>query len=169
MDFQVAIIGAGVVGLAIGRELAASGMEVMLIEKNERYGMEMSSRNSEVIHAGIYYPPDSLKSKLCILGKHLLYQYLENRSLPHSKCGKIIVASDKEDMDRLSSIAHNALKAGVDDLKLIDQKELNMLEPNISGVAGIFSPSSGIIDVHAFMDSLVGELRQENGEIAVNS
>ena len=169
MDFQVAIIGAGVVGLAVARDLSLAGMEVIVIEKNAHYGQEMSSRNSEVIHAGIYYPPDSKKSKLCNLGKQKLYKYLEEKTIPHNKCGKIIVATDDLEKKQLKKIKQNANNAGVNDLTWLDKSDLKDLEPNISGIAGLLSPSSGIIDAHSYMDSLVADLRAAGGEIVLNS
>lgn len=169
MDFDIAIIGGGAVGLAIGRELALRGREVYILETNDHYGLEASSRNSEVIHAGIYYPPGSLKSQLCIRGNKLLYEYLEDKKLPHRRCGKFIVAGDATEMDDLKKIKENATAAGVTDMLWVDEKEIKKKEPNIKAVGGLFSPSSGILDVHAYMDSLAGDFRQNGGEIVVNS
>lgn len=169
MDFDIAIIGGGVVGLAIGRELALQGREVYVLEKNDHYGLEASSRNSEVIHAGIYYPPGSLKSLLSTRGNKLLYDYLEHKKLPHRRCGKFIVAGDVTEMDDLKRIKKNATAAGVTDMLWVDEKEIKKSEPNIKAVGGLFSPSSGILDVHSYMDSLAGDFRQNGGEIVVNS
>jgi len=169
MDYEIVIIGAGVIGLAIGRELAGRGHEVVIIEEKERYGTVMSSRNSEVIHAGIYYPQGSLKSDLCIRGKIQLYSYLEKQKLPHLKCGKIIVATTNKEIEELREIEEKAGQLKNVPLQWLSAKELKRKEPNVEGLAGLFSPSTGIIDVHSYMDALVGDLRQAGGEIVTQT
>jgi L-2-hydroxyglutarate oxidase LhgO len=167
MDFEIAVIGGGVVGLAIAGTLSRSGREVVIIEKEDNYGRIMSSRNSEVIHAGIYYPVESLKSRLCISGREMLYSYLEEKNLPHSRCGKLIVAADNAEKEYLRGLLEKAGKVnGKIPLELINEAELKRKEPNVRGVAALWSPQSGILDVHSYMDALAGEFRGAGGEFA---
>jgi L-2-hydroxyglutarate oxidase LhgO len=163
------VIGAGVVGLAVARELANAGREVIVVEQNAAIGMVTSSRNSEVIHAGLYYPTGSLKALLCVTGKSLLYDYCERRQVPFRRIGKLIVATDVAQLDRLSTIAEQAHRNGVDDLAPIDEAELKRREPQIRGVAALWSPSTGIIDSHALMIALEGDLEARDGIVATQS
>jgi L-2-hydroxyglutarate oxidase LhgO len=151
--FNITIIGAGVVGLAVAEELSACYERVLLVEKNTGFGQETSSRNSEVIHAGIYYPHGFLKAALCTEGNHLLYELCRERNIPHKRLGKLIVATDDEECERLESIKKHAEGNGVADLTLLGKKQILTLEPEILAKAAIFSPSTGIIDSHSLMRS----------------
>jgi L-2-hydroxyglutarate oxidase LhgO len=151
------VIGAGVVGLACARALALAGREVVVLEAEGAIGTATSSRNSEVIHAGIYYPPGSLKAKLCVAGKLALYRYLAERSLPHRNCGKLIVAAEPSQMQYLEKLQAQARANGVNDLRLLTEKEAKTLEPALACVAALESPSTGIIDSHAYMLALQGD------------
>jgi L-2-hydroxyglutarate oxidase LhgO len=163
------VIGAGVIGLACARALVEAGRDVIVLEANNMIGAETSSRNSEVIHAGIYYPPGSLKARFCIAGKRALYDYMNAHGLPHKRCGKLIVATNEEQSGRLAAIAANAAEIGCDDLKLLSKTEILDLEPALNAQGGILSPSTGILDVHAFMLSLQGEFEAHGGVIAFES
>ena len=157
------VIGAGVVGLAVARALALQGREVMVLEAADAIGTGTSSRNSEVIHAGIYYPQGSLKARLCVRGKQLLYAYCEERGLPFKRCGKLIVATSESQRATLESIRLKALANGVDDLLLIDAAQARAMEPALQCVAALHSPSTGIVDSHALMLSLQGDLENAGG------
>jgi L-2-hydroxyglutarate oxidase LhgO len=163
------VIGAGVVGLAVGRALALAGREVVVLEKSGVIGQETSSRNSEVIHAGIYYPTGSLKARLCVRGKAALYQYCEERGIPHTRIGKIIVATSEDQIATLEAYRRRAKLNGVDDLTMLDRYELAELEPQLAGVRGLLSPSTGIIDSHAFMLALQGDLERAGGTVVLKS
>ena len=174
-SLDTVVIGAGVVGLAVARALAMSGRSVWILEKEDGFGRLTSSRNSEVIHAGIYYPSDSLKAQLCVRGKRLLYQYLEEHSLPFARCGKLIVAANSTQTDQLFSIASQARANGVGDLQLLGSKELHSLAPELAATSALLSPSTGIIDSHAYMQSLLNESEMHgatflpNTEVAIRS
>ncbi len=150
-DFEITIIGAGVVGLAIAERLSSKHKRLLLVEKNERYGMETSSRNSEVIHAGIYYKPGSLKAQLCVEGRELLYELCQQHDIPHRQITKIISATTTEELSVLEQIAANASKNGVQ-LQFLDKKDVEALEPHIRTFGGLFSQRTGIISVHQLMD-----------------
>lgn len=156
-DVDTTVVGAGVVGIAIARALAMAGRQVLLIEKNERVGEETSARNSEVVHAGIYYPEGSNKARMCVDGKGLLYRYCESNGIAHRNCGKIIVACTEAEVEKLAQIASRAQANGVDDLRFLNQQELSECEPHITAKAGLLSPSTGIIDSHSFMLTMLGE------------
>lgn len=160
---DVVIVGAGVVGLAIAAELSAQFESVVLIDKNERFGEETSSRNSEVIHAGIYYPKGSLKAKLCVEGKYLLYQHCDEYHVPYKKVGKLIVATSEKEEGVLAQIKQKSDANGVTDLTEVGQEELNKLEPNLSATKALFSPSTGIVDSHQYMLSLLGKFESNGG------
>jgi len=151
IEVDIAIIGAGVVGLAIADELAEQGKSVFVFERNSTFGQETSSRNSEVIHAGLYYPEDSLKAKLCVEGNRLLYELCEKNNIPHKKLGKIILAANEREIPKLEDIYQQAERNGVTDLELLSQADIKRLEPNVKGRAGVLSPSTGIIDTHSLM------------------
>ncbi|MGI9323924.1 MAG: NAD(P)/FAD-dependent oxidoreductase [Pseudomonadales bacterium] len=170
-DYRVeaVVIGAGVVGLAIARALAQRGLETLVLERAPHVGSETSSRNSEVIHAGIYYPPGSLKAQLCVAGKALLYDYLAQHQLGYSRCGKLIVATSAAETAQLALIAERAHKAGVDDLQPLSAQQVNALERNVSGVQGLLSPSTGIVDSHQLMLQLQADLEADGGALAVNT
>ena len=159
------VIGAGVIGLAIARELAIAGHEVIVLERNSSIGEETSSRNSEVIHAGIYYQKNSLKAQLCVRGKQLLYSYCEDKSIPHRRCGKIILALTEEQQEKLNIIRSRALINGVEDLKVLSAVDVAKLEPNVQCVSGLLSPSTGIIDSHGLMVALQGDLENAGSSL----
>lgn len=156
-QIECVIIGAGVVGLSIARALALEGRDVLIIEKEDAFGLHTSSRNSEVIHAGIYYPKNSLKAQLCVKGKELLYEYCEVRSIPHKRIGKLIVATEDFEIEKVKQYIAKARDNGVDDLAWLSQSEVRELEPEVSSVGGVFSPSTGIIDSHNYMLNLLGD------------
>jgi L-2-hydroxyglutarate oxidase LhgO len=161
-DIDCVVLGAGVVGLAVARQLALSGREVLLAEASEGIGTGASSRNSEVIHAGIYYPQNSLKARLCVSGKHMLYDYCAERGIPHRRIGKLIVAATPEQSLQLDAIAQRARLNGVDDLYRISGAQARELEPALQCDAALVSPSTGIIDSHALMLALQGDA-ENNG------
>jgi L-2-hydroxyglutarate oxidase LhgO len=148
---DITIIGAGVVGLAIAARLEGARREVYLVEKNEIFGLETSSRHSGVIHAGIYYPPGSLKAKMCLAGNRTLYELCERYGIGYRRTGKLIVATSDDEVDQLQMLFRRGQQNGVADLKMISGRELKELEPNVAGVAAILSPSTGIIDSHMLM------------------
>ncbi len=164
-----AVIGAGVVGLAIARELALAGREVIILEAEEAIGTHTSSRNSEVIHAGIYYPKNSLKARFCVEGKHLLYDYCREREIPHRQTGKVIIATDESERTAVGSYIDKATANGVKDLRWLSAQELSTMEPALRGVAGVFSPSTGIIDSHALMLRLQGDAENAGAMIVYKS
>jgi len=166
---ECVVVGAGVVGLAVARALALAGREVMVLEAESTIGSGTSSRNSEVIHAGIYYPQGSLKARLCVEGRHALYRYAEARQLPHRRCGKLIVATAPAQVGQLESIAAKARANGVDDLVLLTAAQARAMEPELHCLAALHSPSTGIIDSHALMLSLQGELEAAGGMVALHS
>ncbi len=163
-EIDVAIIGAGVIGLAIAREIAQGEKGVFVFEKNHTFGLETSSRNSEVIHAGIYYPEDSLKAKFCVEGKSLLYKLCDKHNIPFKKSGKIVVAADEDEISWLDVLYEQGRKNGVDDLARLSRTELKKLEPNIKGKAGLLSPSSGILDCHTLLKLLYNQAREKGAE-----
>jgi len=163
------VIGAGVIGLACARALARTGRDVIVLERGFAIGEHTSSRNSEVIHAGIYYTPGSLKARLCVEGKRRLYRYLEARGLGFRRCGKVIVATSDAQTAKLDGILQTAAATGVHDLELLSADEVQAREPAVRAVAGLWSPSTGILDSHAFMVSLQGDMERHGGVIAFGS
>lgn len=163
------VVGAGVVGLAVSRALALSGREVLVLEATEAIGTQTSARNSEVIHAGIYYPQGSLKAQLCVRGKQLLYAYCTERGIGHRRCGKLIVATSQAQVVQLQGIIAKAAANGVDDLVLLTRDEARALEPALECVAAVHSPSTGIVDSHGLMLALQGDLEHAGGMLAFNS
>jgi L-2-hydroxyglutarate oxidase LhgO len=151
------VIGAGVVGLAVARALALAGREVIVLEAAEGIGTETSSRNSEVIHAGIYYPAGSLMARFCVAGRRALYAYCRERGVPFSNCGKLIVATSAEEDGRLAGIKARAEANGVEGMRLLSQAEAVALEPNLSCTSALLSPVTGVVDSHAFMLALQGD------------
>lgn len=168
-DVDCIVAGAGVVGLAIARTLALAGREVLVLEAREGIGTQTSARNSEVIHAGLYYPEGSLKARLCVDGKHRLYAYLAERGLGHARVGKLIVATAESQIPKLGAIMAHAAAAGVNDLSLLGRDEISAMEPELSAIAAVWSPSTGIIDSHAYMLSLQGDIENAGGMIAFHS
>lgn len=160
------VIGAGVVGLACARDMARLGREVVIVEGSADMGFGISSRNSEVIHAGIYYPAGSLKAKLCVEGKHLLYDYLQSRALAYRRCGKLIVATEKAQLPGLEAIMRKAHANGVEDVRAISSEEAVRQEPALTCHAALESPSTGILDSHGFMLALLGEAQDHGAMLA---
>src|ERR1700736_4031064 len=154
---ECVVIGAGVVGLAVARALALAGVEVMVLEREYGVGFETSSRNSEVIHAGIYYPRDSLKARTCVAGRQMLYDYCAEHGVPHKRIGKLIVACEESELALLEGIRLRAAANGVEDLEFLGGNELRRLEPALAALGGLISPSTGIIDSHALMLAYQGE------------
>lgn len=165
-EIDCVVVGAGVVGLAVARRMARAGYETIVLEQATHIGSETSSRNSEVIHAGIYYPNDSLKAKLCVAGKHQLYDYCQSHNVPHRNCGKLIVATSEEQAEDLVKIQKNAAGNGVPDLQLLSRDDALSMEPSLDCVAALYSPSTGIIDSHQLMLAFQGELEDAGGMIA---
>ncbi len=163
------VIGAGVVGLACARALAMGGLDVIVLEKNALIGEETSSRHSEVIHAGIYYPTGSLKARLCVAGKRLLYDYCAEHQVAFNRCGKMIVATADKQLETIRAYQRQATVNGVGDLRWLTAKEISVLEPEVVAVGGIYSNSTGIIDSHALLLSLQGEFESHGGMIAFNT
>ena len=163
------VIGAGVVGLAVARAMAQTGREVVVLEQEAGIGTGTSSRNSEVIHAGLYYPPGSLKAALCVHGNRLLYAYAAERGVPHRRCGKLIVATSQGQHAELLRMHANAEACGVADLALLDAQQAQTMEPALRCSGALYSPSSGILDSHAFMLSLQGDAEQANASFAFRS
>ncbi len=161
--FNYVIIGAGVVGLAVARELASRSDRVLLIEKAKDFGSGISSRSSEVIHSGIYYKEDSLKAKLCVAGNKALYEYCNKHSIPHKNIGKIIVAVDQDEMANLLEYKSRGENNGVHQLELLSHKALARAEPEVRGVAGLYCPSTGIVDSHALMAALLRDFESLGG------
>jgi L-2-hydroxyglutarate oxidase LhgO len=166
---DVVVIGAGVVGLACARRLAQSGREVLVLERNGQIGAETSSRNSEVIHAGIYYPQGSLKARLCVRGKHALYRYCQDRGVPYRRCGKVIVATSDDQLAVLEGYRTSARANGVGELPWLDAADLRSMEPAVSAVAGVLSESTGIVDSHAYMLALQGDLEAAGGLVILDT
>jgi L-2-hydroxyglutarate oxidase LhgO len=163
------VVGAGVVGLAVARSLALAGREVLVVEAADCIGTETSSRNSEVIHAGIYYPRGSLKARLCVAGKQALYAYCAERGIAAKPIGKLIVATDEDQVAVLQGLGDYAGRNGILDLRWVGAAELHQLEPEVRGAAALLSPSSGIIDSHALMLSYQGDLENHGGVVAFGS
>lgn len=163
------VIGAGVVGLAVARALALAGREVMVLEREAAIGTGTSSRNSEVIHAGIYYPTGSLKARLCVEGREALYAYCTERGIAHQRCGKLIVANTASQLAALPAIMAKAALNGVDDLVLLDRTQARKLEPELECLGAVHSPSTGIVDSHALMLALQGDLEHLGGMVACHS
>ena len=152
-EVNITIIGAGVVGLAIAAELSKKYDEIVVLEKHDKFGKETSSRNSEVIHSGIYYPQGSLKAKLCVEGAVLLYAYCEEHSIPHSRLGKLIVATDENEKRHLVELYNTGIQNGTQSLAFFNRNEITSAEPNVNAIAALFSPNTGIVDSHALMKS----------------
>jgi L-2-hydroxyglutarate oxidase LhgO len=166
---QVLVVGAGVVGLAVARAAALSGADVIVAEAAAAIGTGISSRNSEVIHAGIYYPTGSARALLCAPGRRLLYDFCASHGVPHRKCGKLIVATGEAELARLESIHVQGRANGVEGLELIDGAAARRLEPALSCAAALCSPETGIIDSHSTMTALRGDLEDHGGRIAFNT
>ena len=163
------VVGGGVVGLAVARALARSGREVVILEAEDAIGTHTSSRNSEVIHAGIYYPKGSLKARSCVAGKELLYEYCVAHGVPHRRSGKLIVATNQEQVGELENIQKKAHANGVTDVVWMTREQVRALEPEISCVAGLYSPSTGIIDSHSLMLAYLGDAEERGAMLALKT
>ena len=163
------VIGAGVIGLAVARELALAGREVVILDAEDAIGTHTSSRNSEVIHAGIYYPKGSLKARACVEGRQRLYEYCTSHGVPHRRCGKLIVAADERQLAELSAIRAKAHANGVTDVDWIPKEEVARLEPELFCMGALLSPSTGIIDSHALMLAYLGDAEAHGAMLALRS
>jgi len=166
---DVIVIGAGVIGLATGRALAQAGRDVIVVEKHEEFGSETSSRNSEVIHAGIQYRHGGMRARLAVKGRDMLYAFCQSHGVTHKRCGKLLVAVSDDDAMRLRPLKDNAEKNGVTDLELITREEAEEFEPGIRCFGALRSPSSGIVDSHSLMLALLGDLENAGGVLALAS
>lgn len=168
-DVETVVVGAGVEGLGIARALANKGQQVFVLERHDRIGTETSSRNSQVIHAGLYYPQNSLRAELCVKGKALLYGFCEENGVALKRCGKLLVATSDEEITKLEAIAANAARNGVDDLQRLSADEARKLEPEVVCVAAYLSPSTGVIDSHGLMTALEGHLTTRGGQVVLET
>ncbi len=168
-EVNIAIIGAGAIGLAVAREIAQEKNEVFVFEKNRTFGLETSSRNSEVIHAGIYYPEDSLKTSLCLQGKSMLYELCDRHNIHHKNIGKIIAAADENEIAQLEKLYEQGRKNGIEDLMLLSRTQLKKLEPYIEARAGLLSPSSGIVDSYNLLKFFYTQAKERGAEFVFNT
>ncbi|NTA38268.1 NAD(P)/FAD-dependent oxidoreductase [Agrobacterium salinitolerans] len=168
-DIDAIIIGAGVIGLATARELAIRGLSAIILESGKEFGSATSSRNSEVIHAGLYYPTGSLKARLCVEGKERLYAFCQSHGVSHRRCGKLIVATRDEEVAMLAALREKGIANGCDDLELVDARQALLLEPALACVAALISPSTGIIDSHGYMLALLGDAQDHGAALALNA
>ncbi len=168
-DVETIVVGAGVVGLAIARALSAKGQQVIVLERPARIGSETSSRNSEVIHAGLYYPTGSLRARLCVAGKEALYRFCADNGVTHNRVGKLLVATSEAELPKLEAIAANAAANGVADLRRLSGEDAKAMEPELQCIAAYLSPSTGIIDSYDLMQALSGHISTNGGEIVLNA
>ena len=166
---EAVVIGAGVVGLACARALAARGIETIILERHDAFGTETSARNSEVIHAGLYYASGSQKAKLCVSGRDALYGFCEDHHVAHQRCGKLVVATDEAQLPKLQALYRQGLANGVTDLRLLDAAEAKAMEPALVCVAALHSPATGIVDSHGLMLALLGEAESRGAALALKS
>lgn len=165
MDSDITIIGAGVIGLAIASELADNKLNIYILEKDKTHGMGISSRNSEVLHAGIYYPPDSLKAKFCVEGKEILYETCSKNNIPHKKIGKLIIATTVNELLKIEKLMNNAIQNGVPSVSILEKRQIYQMEPNIKAVGALYSPDTGIINAHSLMDYYLYTAKLKGAEI----
>lgn len=165
-ECDITIVGAGVIGLAIAAQMARQNRSVYVLEKNEKFGQEISSRHSGVIHSGIYYPPGSLKAELCVEGNHLLYGLCERHGIGYKRLGKLIVAATEDETSELQELLERGQENGAEGLRLLSRREMKELEPNVEGVAAILSPLTGVIDSHALMRFFVARATDGGAKIA---
>lgn len=168
-DFDATVVGAGAVGLACGRALAQRGLTVLVLEREPHIGQGVSSRNSEVIHGGLYYPTGSLKARFCVGGRRLLYAFLESRKVDFRKCGKLVVATDEAEVERIEAVFEQATTNGVEGLEHLTGAEARALEPGLNAHAAILSSESGVFDSHGYMLALQGEIEQTGGSVVVST
>ena len=166
---ECVVVGAGIVGLACARALAQHGHEVIVLERADMIGTQTSARNSEIIHAGIYYDSDSAKARHCRAGRDLLYAYCESHGVEHRRCGKLIVASDTGQLDDLDRIALKAAANGVDDLARLSAEEARALEPEVGCAGALLSPSTGLVDSHSLMHAYLGDAQSDGAMLALNA
>ena len=157
MDVKVCIIGAGIIGVAIARELSMISDDIVVVERRNKFGQETSSRNSEVIHSGLYYTEGSLKARLCLESNKMIYDYCDEHQIPYQRCGKLIVASKENEIPILEKLYQKGKKNGVKGLKILGGEEIKKMQANITAIQAIYVPSAGILDTHAFMQQLVYE------------
>ncbi|HUE84673.1 MAG TPA: FAD-dependent oxidoreductase [Vicinamibacterales bacterium] len=169
IDVDVAVVGAGVVGLACGLKLAERGARVCILEKDARAGHGTSTRNSGVIHAGIYYPRDSLKARLCVRGRDQLYEFCARHRVPHERCGKLIVITDESQRDALARLRARGLDNGIERLELVDQPFIHAREPHIRASAGLWSPDTGIVETEALVRALARACRDADVALVLDS
>lgn len=168
-DFDATVVGAGAVGLACGRALALRGLSVLVLESEAAVGQGVSSRNSEVIHAGLYYPTGSLKARFCVKGRRALYAYLDSHNVAFRKCGKLVVATTLAETDRLDAILHQAETNGVEGLSIMSGDRARALEPGLRAEAALLSPESGIFDSHGYMLALQGDIEDRAGSVVAST
>ena len=168
-DFDATVVGAGAVGLACGRALAKRGLTVLVLESTDHIGQGVSSRNSEVIHAGLYYPTGSLKARLCVEGRRALYAFLESHKVDYRKCGKLVVATDEAEVERIEAIFRQAIANDVEGLEHLTGAQARALEPGLNAHAALLSPESGIFASHDYMLALQGEIEDAGGSVVVST
>jgi len=168
-DFDATVVGAGAVGLACGRALSKRGLTVLVLEKEAAIGQGVSSRNSEVIHAGLYYPTGSLKAQFCVAGRRLLYDFLDSQKVDYSKCGKLVVATEHDEVPRIEAILEQGRINGVEGLQWLSGEQARALEPQLNAVAAILSPESGVFDSHGYMLALEGEIEAAGGSVVTSA
>ena len=168
-DADAVIVGAGAVGLACGYELARRNLSVIVLEAGPRIGEGVSSRNSEVIHAGFYYPTNSLKARLCVQGRRLLYPFLESHGVHHWRCGKLVVATRDDEIPAIDKMYRQGLTNDVEGLRILSAAEAQILEPELHCVAAMYSPESGVFDSHGYMLALRGEIENRGGFVVCDS
>lgn len=168
-DFDATVVGAGAVGLACGRALSRRGLTVLVLEKEDHIGQGVSSRNSEVIHGGLYYPTGSLKARFCVEGRRALYAFLDSRKIDHWKCGKLVVATEDAEVERIEAIFQQATANGVEGLAHLSGAQARALEPALNAHAAILSPESGVFDSHGYMLALQGEIEDAGGSVVVSA
>ncbi len=168
-DFDATVVGAGAVGLACGRALAKRGLTVLVLEKNGLIGEGVSSRNSEVIHAGLYYPTGSLKARFCVQGRRALYAFLDSHKIDYRRCGKLVVATEEAEVDRIEAIYQQATANGVEGLEHLTGAQARALEPGLNAHAAILSPESGVFASHGYMLALQGEIEDAGGSVVLST
>ncbi|WP_420478556.1 NAD(P)/FAD-dependent oxidoreductase [Brevundimonas sp. FT23028] len=168
-DFDATVVGAGAVGLACGRALAKRGLSVLVLEKEPHIGQGVSSRNSEVIHGGLYYPTGSLKAKFCVEGRRALYAFLDSHKVDYRKCGKLVVATEEAEVERIEAIFQQASANGVEGLEHLTGAQARALEPGLNAHAAILSPESGLFASHDYMLALQGEIEDAGGSVVLST
>jgi len=168
-DIDAIVVGAGVVGLACGYHLALGGHSVIVLEKEAHIGEGVSSRNSEVIHGGLYYPTGSLRARLCVTGRRMMYDFLESHHVAYDRCGKLVVATNAEEAARTEAILEQARINGVEGMTRLTAAQAHALEPEVAAVEALLSPESGIMDSHGYMVALQGEIEDRGGSVVLNT